>query len=948
MTSKRPQEPKPVDEPTERAPVGESDGARPEGAELETRLVGEAEATNGTSAPAPGFQPDEPLAIDVGADLVPPPADAFLDAPETSVPVQLLMMAETTTDTAGADHEPSAGNLATPENEERAQREEPVASDERAAVEHERTPNAAVEAPAAEAPSESPFQPASDGTALGRVDKYILAASAAVFALSIALLFADGLLTRETDIGNLAPVGRFSKSSNDVQRKVDNGLAFHPVGGTDRVFEGDSIFTGDDSEAQIDLDRGGSLVIDPKSLIVVHTRDGGLEVDLKYGSLVGKLKADKPVVILDEGRRNQLSTSNAELRITRSSAQSPTSIEILSGEVRILGGSAQGPETIKQNESATIDATGVSARRSFPITLIEPPADAQIWVRKPVAFRWEGPGEKHLFEVARDAAFSKILLSRPTEKTEVVMGKAPEDSGAFYWRVRREGDDGASSVTRRVVLHPDTAPIPVFPASGRSFMIDPSQGQKAQVIRLAWRDDVGSKEWLVQIAPDRSFQSEMVEEKTPRQSFETRPIPPGQYYWRVKGVHPDRDSAPWSEAASFTIFERERPSIAPQVETPVATYEIPPDAVRSAARFSKVESIKVGDAPVFKWAAVPDADEYLVELDKNAGFKNAQSINVGKALQYRLERVKPGVYYWRVRSISKSGKESEPSATGQVVVALPAPKPGSQGSVTQRFKSQQQSLSGTAVAKLEWGSMPFAKGYQVQWSRDENFQEVETFNSPTNSKKIIVRQEGTYYYRVRVTDGSGTPMSAFSAANTFIYRKEYPDPVSMPVAAKAKETARTPSNDDSAQTQQKAKPTATPAPATAPPKPAPAAEPKPKVGGATPPKPLKGSAPALGAENAPAPKLREPRPDTSVVAIGNSPVFVNFRWKPTKGAVKYRVEISTSPNFSNTVASGTSREPNFFMEKSLPQGKLYWRVRAELKDDVTAWSTPNSFHVSYK
>ena len=77
-------------------------------------------------------------------------------------------------------------------------------------------------------------------------------------------------------------------------------------------------------------------------------------------------------------------------------------------------------------------------------------------------------------------------------------------------------------------------------------------------------------------------------------------------------------------------------------------------------------------------------------------------------------------------------------------------------------------------------------------------------------------------------------------------------------------------------------------------------------------------------------------------------MFVNFKWKATKGALRYRVEISTTPDFSTTVASGISRESNFFMEKNLPSGRLFWRVRAEFKTEATVWSPAQSFTVSYK
>src|SRR5687767_13485824 len=116
-------------------------------------------------------------------------------------------------------------------------------------------------------------------------DGVILVLASILLVGSVYLLFKDigGL----DDYSKLTPVGKFASSRNDVRRKVQSGFSWGNVSEADIVYEGDSVFTGDESEANIALDNGATLTVDSKSLVVIRTQSGRVAFDLQYGSLAG-------------------------------------------------------------------------------------------------------------------------------------------------------------------------------------------------------------------------------------------------------------------------------------------------------------------------------------------------------------------------------------------------------------------------------------------------------------------------------------------------------------------------------------------------------------------------------------------------------------------------------------------------------------------------------------
>ena len=149
-------------------------------------------------------------------------------------------------------------------------------------------------------------------------------------AVALYFFFQDTGLRGHTT-GELRPVGKVASIQKDVRRRIESGFTWSTIGTSDDVFEGDSIFTGDESQAAIDLNTGGQLQIDPRSLIVVRTMGNRLQLDLQYGSLTGRMSGNTPLTLLQNGKVQEIYGDGAEVRIDSVGTDGEAKITVLKG-----------------------------------------------------------------------------------------------------------------------------------------------------------------------------------------------------------------------------------------------------------------------------------------------------------------------------------------------------------------------------------------------------------------------------------------------------------------------------------------------------------------------------------------------------------------------------------------------------------------------------------------
>ncbi|WP_413288915.1 hypothetical protein [Bdellovibrio sp. HCB337] len=86
----------------------------------------------------------------------------------------------------------------------------------------------------------------------------------------------------------------------------------------------------------------------------------------------------------------------------------------------------------------------------------------------------------------------------------------------------------------------------------------------------------------------------------------------------------------------------------------------------------------------------------------------------------------------------------------------------------------------------------------------------------------------------------------------------------------------------------------------------------------------------------PRPKL--PPDGVSLVSLSGTQEPILFKWEGVEGASLYRLELAADKDFKNFIHGTVSRENQVMVDKLLPKGQIYWRVRAEKEDSKSDWS----------
>lgn len=87
--------------------------------------------------------------------------------------------------------------------------------------------------------------------------------------------------------------------------------------------------------------------------------------------------------------------------------------------------------------------------------------------------------------------------------------------------------------------------------------------------------------------------------------------------------------------------------------------------------------------------------------------------------------------------------------------------------------------------------------------------------------------------------------------------------------------------------------------------------------------------------------------DSSMVFLSKGASHVVLVWKKVSEAEYYELEMSDSVGFSKPYYANRSASDREYVQRVLPVGKNYWRIRAVNNKYQSDWTQPIPFDVSY-
>ncbi len=594
-------------------------------------------------------------------------------------------------------------------------------------------------------------------------DRVILSGSAVILLLLSYLLYDDSFLF-PPETNNEPAIGVISTSANDVRRKNNGNFVWLPGNKKDQIYNRDSIFTGDGSQAAVQLNDGSLIQIQENSLVNLNLKNGQMQLDLRFGQFVGNGSSKIQVKTGDE--EYTIEGKNAKFEINRSQSGN-LGIKVLSGNAEISG--RAGKQTLKSDESLEISKKGAErAPTDAKITLLT--KDDSLMYRaadkQPLPFAWEGKGllNQYQIEIAKTEDFKKVLALRTTPEQKFAV-KDSLNEGTYFWRVKgldNRGKEITTSVVQKFYLSymlPPAITTPEDNVTLKNKVYDKGGGVQSST-QITWTADERPLRYQWQLSKTSEFTENVVEKTLAAKTIETPALSQGTYYTRVRGIDKDNHLSPWSQihAFNFEVTNEEKPP-APRLVEKRIHFQMP--------KLAEDRAPSATTAPEVAWTSVDAAKNYRWEIAKNAKFAGSVAAETSNTKAVWTQH-KPGKYYFRVFTKTALGQLSDASETGTLEVYGDAPALKAIPSVVVK-SNDVHATPPEKESRATWSPIPEAKTYLVQMDTSEEFANPTQTEVPATESAVRLPEPGKYFVRVKAVNESNQDISDFSNVQTVDY-----------------------------------------------------------------------------------------------------------------------------------------------------------------------------------
>ena len=615
-----------------------------------------------------------------------------------------------------------------------------------------------------------------------KTDQKILGVSLLLLLLSSYLLWQDGWIYNLVQKKNsdLQEIGRISFSKNDVRRRYEVALSWLPIKEKNNIYQGDSIFTGEDSSATIETQKGEKIFISPNSLVVINQKTDSISLDIGFGSVQGQIENGKKLLITSNNNITELIGDNATIKVDAGEGNKLV-LNVLSGQVKIS--TPTGTKILSQDDATEIAIDGQTQDLIQPgVQLLAPLANQYLLPEedKPVLFKWKTakPSARMKIKISVNSDLSNPLVDSRLNDNFYMGYNLPRDTELF-WQVLTES--GASEIRKMAVVG-DRPPIPIYPKTGSQLYYDPSlpSQQLGINVDLNWERGSLASHFEVQVATDDQFNSVIRSAKAKEKAISLGVLSAGEYFWRVRSI--DYANQKWSDTSVFRVGPEPTLILAPPVTLSSSKIYLIPTKTHSqpAATMSTLSPAAtqtyIETFPRIEWSAVSEADHYIFEISNNKQFTDIIKKQKTTKTFYTWKNIAPGSYFWRVKAMGEKFKDGKFTLAQELVLATTPPETLSQSLIVDQVPDPILLKVQPPPLELKWLPTVFAKSYELQFSNNTQFKGATTILTENNSRRVQIPSPGVYYWRIRAIDKNKKPLSPFSTAYVLEFQRVYKDP----------------------------------------------------------------------------------------------------------------------------------------------------------------------------
>ena len=413
-----------------------------------------------------------------------------------------------------------------------------------------------------------------------------------------------------------------------------------PAAAGARLGPGAVVRTGADGYATLRTHDGSLIALQPRSEARIASLGKFVNTDIlstfvrlisgRVEALVNKLNGQSRFEVQTDlaiagvrGTRFRVAAAAAS-----ADAKARAQTEVIEGAVSFVASGAsagEAPVSVTAGYGSVTDDNGKP--RPATALLPAPQLDAgdALQERLVARFRFPGvPGANHYrAQIATDREFRQGIAEGAFTTPEIKFGDLPD--GEYFLRARSldalglEGRDAVFQFRLKARPEPPLASLPA-----------PNGTLRATAASFAWATNPQAASYRIQIAEDEAFARVVQEEAASGTEFESRPLPFGDYYWRLRSIRATASGAdlgPWGDIRKFSL----RP--------PPRNPEPPEETVNGLT---------------FSWSGEP-GQTFVFQVARDALF--AQMVEARQVAEPKASIVRPpqGIYYVRIRSTDADG-----------------------------------------------------------------------------------------------------------------------------------------------------------------------------------------------------------------------------------------------------------------------------------------------------
>lgn len=565
---------------------------------------------------------------------------------------------------------------------------------------------------------------------------------------AVGLLYAE-MSARAKASGEQFAIGSVSYKYKRAERKPASVVIWNSLDQMSPVYNYDVIHTVKGASAQIFLSDGTVIDLDEETLVVVTMNDDEPTIDFQKGSMTAS-GGTEPIKVMNEGSALELSGTAS---LSNRSGDLDMTVSEGSAVFEKDGQSVQ----IAENEQARVSDEGVNVKQMSIIPL-EPKPSAFFITQKNtenIMFKWQSTsGEKALFEVARDASFSRIVTTQLVAGTSIGISLR---EGEYYWRL---SEGNVPLQARKFVIVSQRAPVTVSPANGEKF--DYSQNNPA--VHFSWTGGEQTPYYTVEISRSNDF-ANIVETLTAQgTSISLNTLASGTYWWRVKAEYQFANTVLTSRPSSFTLTRTTN------LPAPVPAYPENNSRITTASVESK--------GLTFGWNKNNEIASYTLQISSDESFRDIRADETSASNSCRLAaKLNEGTWYWRVQGYDRSGVATKFSAVYTLTLTDSVP-------VELLYPGNEQVITDAGgTINFRWNDPNKLSKYRLAVFSDANLTakigETETTAAAASLKDLPAQK---LYYRVQALNENST-VAAESQVRAFSLVKDLKNPVQVFPAA---------------------------------------------------------------------------------------------------------------------------------------------------------------------